>query len=89
MGDGNIGDENAAVWGRVATERLDKPLYERIVVRTRHDEPCPLQQQAFPNLRSSRDGVNRPNLASCIILCRKAGDINLPIVLGLFREIGL
>ncbi|AMP68737.1 hypothetical protein UW163_04215 [Ralstonia solanacearum] len=87
MRDGNIGDENAALRGRVSTERLDKPLHKRIVVRACHDEPNPLEQQTFSHLRSARNRVNGPDLASSIVLSRKAADINLPVVLRLFREV--
>jgi len=87
MRDGNIGDENAALRGRVSTERLDKPPHKRIVVRDCHDEPNPLEQQTFSHLRSARNRVNGPDLASSIVLSRKAADINVPVILRLFREV--
>ncbi|OAK90434.1 hypothetical protein AB851_14925 [Ralstonia pseudosolanacearum] len=73
--------------GCAATERLDKPPHERIVVRACHDEPNPLEQQTFAYLRSKRNRVNGPDLASSIVLSRKAADVNLPVVLRLFREV--
>ncbi|WP_208452601.1 hypothetical protein [Burkholderia gladioli] len=84
---GNLGDKNAALRGRVPTERLDKPLHKWFVALTCHDEPHPLQKQAFPHLRAARYRVNSPNLASSIILSRLTTDMDLPVVLRLFREV--
>ncbi|KFX28861.1 hypothetical protein KR96_10030 [Ralstonia solanacearum] len=87
MGNGYFSNDDAAVRGRVAAERLSQPLHERIVALSRYDEPYPLQKQTSTNLRSWRGRVNSPDRTSCIILGRKASDVNFPIVLEFFREV--